>query len=172
MQTSQTVVLRYLEETACVVQATGCLADGKSSRQIKRSDEATKRSLKGSWGNGAEVSTSVLTDPASSEPYQLCIYAGAELVLDAQAAPRSVWEAEGSTGYAFKDKFGGGSLSLGVAGGAEGESKASAKSKGARIAGVAMTLAFPVTVQLRREGTSFCYENSFLSGDESANDEK
>jgi cysteine-rich repeat protein len=152
--------------------AMGCLTSGKSIVLMKNSADDTKDKLLWKWIKGAELSQMDLADPISSTDYALCIYAGTTntLIADAAIPPGSGWRTVGSKGYKFKGASPDGlSLAL-LKGGTAGKSKALAKGKGAALSDPALPLAYPVTVQLKKDGSSLCLESTFTADDEKKND--
>ena len=57
-----------------------------------------------------------------------------------------------------------------VRGGNAGKSKALVKGKGLKLPDPTLPLGYPVTVQLRKNGSSHCLESTFTSANEVTND--
>ena len=160
--------------TGCVnanAPAGGCLIAAKSSVLIKNAADNTKDKLLWKWIKGAAVSSMDLADPVTSAEYRLCVYAGPTNAPLASAAlpPGSGWSTIGTKGYKFKGTSPGGlSLAL-LKGGAAGKSKALAKGKGAALPDPMLPVAYPVTVQLKKDGSPLCLESTFTMADEKKN---
>ena len=132
----------------------------------------SKDKLLWKWIKGAQLDQTALADPTSSASYALCVYAGAgnALIADAALPPGARWSAIGDKGYKFKGSSPDGlSLAL-LKGGAAGKSKALAKGKGTALPDPALPLTYPVTVQLKKDGSPLCLESSFTSANEKKND--
>jgi hypothetical protein len=152
--------------------ATGCLTAAKSTLLLKHATEDSKDKLLWKWIKGAALTQMDLADPTSSASYALCIYAGTAnaLIADAALPPGSGWSASGTKGYKFKGTSPDGLTKTILKGGAAGKSKAIAKGKGATLPDPTLPLAYPVTVQLKKDGSALCLESSFTSADEKKND--
>jgi hypothetical protein len=153
--------------------AINCLTSAKSIMLIKsNASDHSKDKLLWRWIKGAQVDQSALADPISGASYALCVYAGVGSTLIANAAlpPGASWSAIGDKGYKFKGSSPDGlSLAL-LKGGAAGRSKALAKGKGAALPAPTLPLAYPVTVQLKKDGSPLCLESTFTNADEKNND--
>ena len=151
--------------------ATGCLTAGKSLVLIKDSTDDGKDKLLWKWIKGAAFTQMDLGDPTSNASYALCVYAGTAnaLIADAALPPGPSWSAIGDKGYKFKGTSPDGlSLAL-LKGGAAGKSKALAKGKGAALPDPTLPVAYPVTVQLKKDGSPLCLESTFTSANEKKN---
>jgi cysteine-rich repeat protein len=151
--------------------ASGCLTSAKSIVLIKDSSDDSKDKLLWKWIKGAALTQMDLGDPTASASYALCVYAGttSALIADAALPPGPNWSAIGTKGYKFKGSSPDGlSLAL-LKGGAAGKSKALAKGKGATLPDPTLPLAYPVTVQLKKDGSPLCLESTFTSADEKKN---
>jgi cysteine-rich repeat protein len=153
--------------------ATGCLTGGKSLMLIKQNaSDHGKDKLLWKWIKGAQLSQMDLADPQDTTVYALCVYAGTAnaLIADAALPPgTSGWSPIGTKGYKFKGTSPDGlSLAL-LKGGAAGKSKALAKGKGATLPDPMLPLDYPVTVQLKKDGSSLCLESTFTSANEKKN---
>ena len=152
--------------------ATSCLTAGKSIVLIKdNATDDTKDKLLFKWIKGAETSQMDFADPVASTSYALCVYAGTTnaLIADAALPPGPSWSAIGTKGYKFKGTSPDG-LSLAILkGGAAGKSKALAKGKGAALPDPTLPVAYPVTVQIKKDGSPLCLESVFTSVNEKKN---
>ncbi|MBX3024444.1 hypothetical protein KF840_05990 [bacterium] len=151
--------------------AGGCLTSGKSIVLIKSSSDHGKDKLLWKWIKGAALDPLALADPTSSTGYALCVYAGTAnaLIADAALPPGPTWSAVGTKGYKFKGASPDGlSLAL-LKGGSAGKSKALAKGKGSALPDPTLPLTYPVTVQLKKDGSSLCLESVFTGADEKKN---
>lgn len=114
-----------------------------------------------------------LADPQNATSYALCVYAGTANALVARASlppSASEWSTIGDKGYKFKGTSPNGlSLAL-LKGGAAGKSKALTKGKGAALPDPALPLAYPVKVQLKKDGGPLCLESTFTAANEKRND--
>jgi len=152
--------------------AASCLSAGKSIVLIK--DHATddgKDKLLFKWIKGAETSQMDFSDPVATAAYALCVYAGTTnaLIADAALPPGPSWSAIGTKGYKFKGTSPDG-LSLAILkGGAAGKSKALAKGKGAALPDATLPVSYPVTVQIKKDGSPLCLESVFTSLHEKKN---
>ncbi|HSP98646.1 MAG TPA: hypothetical protein VL049_15600 [Candidatus Dormibacteraeota bacterium] len=160
--------------TGCVnddAPASGCLTAGKSLMLIKDSTDDSKDKLLWKWIKGAAFTQMDLGDPTGSTNYALCVYAGTAnaLIADAALPPGASWSAIGTKGYKFKGSSPDGlSLAL-LKGGEAGKSKALAKGAGAALPDPVLPLAYPVTVQLKKDGSPLCLESTFTSANEKKN---
>jgi hypothetical protein len=160
--------------TGCVEDAPtiGCLTAAKSLVVIKKNaEDDTQDKLVWKWIKGAALTQMDLADPTSTASYALCVYAGSTNALIAEAAlpPGSSWSAIGDKGYKFKGTSPDGlSLAL-LRGGAAGKSKALARGKGAALPDPTLPLTYPVTVQLKKDGSPLCLESTFTSANEKKN---
>lgn len=163
--------------TGCVnddAPATGCLTAGKSLVLIKDSTDDDKDKLLWKWIKGDALTQAQLADPtapALSAGYALCIYAGTANALIANAAlpPGIDWSVIGQKGYKFKGTSPDGlSLAL-LKGGGQGKSKALAKGMGAALPDPVLPVTYPVTVQLKKDGSPLCLESIFTSINEKKN---
>lgn len=154
--------------------AAGCLTSTKALFLVKNSQDDAKDKLLWKWIKGAAVSQSQLADPTGGTGYALCVYAGPAnaLVADAALPAGAGWSAIGNAGYKFKGTSPDGLGKVLLKGGAGGKSKAQAKGKGAALPDPALPLAYPVTVQLRKDGSPLCLESAFTTADEVKNDTK
>jgi hypothetical protein len=155
--------------------ASGCLTAEKSLVLIKdNADDDSRDRLLYKWIKGAELSQMDLADPTSSDGYALCVYAGTAnaLIVDAAIPPGASWSEIGDKGYKFKGTSPNGlSLAL-LKGGDAGKSKALAKGKGATLPDPTLPVAYPVTVQLKKDGAPLCLESTFTSANEKKNEAK
>ncbi|MBX3027968.1 hypothetical protein KF840_24000 [bacterium] len=161
--------------TGCVNEAgpaTGCLTAAKGLFMIKNATDDAKDKLMWKWGKGAPVSQAALADPTGSTDYALCVYSGpgGTLVGAASLPAGSGWSALGNTGYLFKGTSPNGLTKALLKGGASGKPKAQAKGKGSALPDPALPLSYPVTVQLKKNGSSVCLESTFTAPDEVKND--
>ena len=152
--------------------ATGCMTAARSNLLIKQSSDDSKDKLRWKWSRGERFDQTDVADPINgSARYALCVYSGptSTLVADAALPPGTGWRAFGSKGYMFRGNSPNGlSLAL-LKGGAASKSKAIAKGKGAALPDPALPLDFPVTVQLKKDGSPLCLESTFTSADEKSN---
>jgi cysteine-rich repeat protein len=149
----------------------GCLAPGKSVLLVKNSADDTKDKLLWKWMKGAAIDPVDIADPLVATDYALCLYAGTtNAALGGASIPAGAgWSAIGAKGFKFKGSSPNGvSLAL-LKGGAAGKSKALAKGKGAALPDPMLPLAYPVTVQLRKDGSPLCLESVFVVADEKKN---
>src|SRR5690606_22910352 len=93
-----------------------------------------------------------------------------ELVADAALPAGSSWRTLGSKGYTFRGTSADGLSVALIKGGTPGKSKALAKGTGAALPDPTLPLAYPVTVQLRKDGSPLCLESTFTAADEQKND--
>ena len=153
--------------------ATGCLTPGKSIVLIKsNASDHSKDKLLWKWIKGAVVSQANFADPLTDTDYALCIYAGAASspIARLQLPAGAGWSGVGTKGYKFNGASPDGlSLAL-LKGGADGKSKALTKGKGATLPDPTLPLTYPVTVQLKKDGSALCLESSFTAADEVKND--
>ena len=160
-------------EDGCVnddALSSGCLTADKSILLIKHPGDDSKDKLVWKWSKGAAVTAPALADPTGGTDYALCVYAGNALVADAVLPGGLGWSALGTKGYKFKGTSPNGlSLAL-LKGGAAGKSKALAKGKGAALPDPTLPLAYPVTVQLKKDGSPLCLQSTFTATGEKKND--
>ena len=139
---------------------------------IRKSNDDTKDKLLWKWTRGAALDQMDLADPITSDAYGLCVYAGptSTLIADATIPPGASWTEVGTKGYKFKGTSPNGlSLAL-LKGGAGGKSKALVKGKGAALPDPTLPVVYPVTVQLKKDGSPLCLESTFTAADEVKND--
>jgi cysteine-rich repeat protein len=155
--------------------ATGCLQALKSVVLIKDDAEDDSRDkLLWKWIKGGALAQEEFADPTGSDGYALCIYAGTGQALIADAAlPAGMgWSAIGDKGYKFKGSSPDGLALAVLKGGDADKSKALAKGKGATLPDPVLPLAYPVTVQLKKDGAPLCLESRFTAEHEKRNDAK
>ncbi|MBX3023936.1 hypothetical protein KF840_03405 [bacterium] len=152
--------------------ASGCLTAQKAIVLIKNASDDGKDKLLWKWIKGAALAQMDLADPTGSAGYALCVYAGttSALVADAAIPPGAGWSAVGAKGYKFKGSSPDGLSLVLLKGGVAGKSKALAKGKGAALPDPALPLAYPVTVQMKKNGSSLCLESTFTAADEKKNE--
>jgi hypothetical protein len=144
------------------VPQTGCRVAQKSLLFARNNDDDRNDKLIWKWIKGQPMSQSELSDPTSTAPYRLCIYAGLTPVLIGEAvvpASGSRWSEIGTTGYKYNDL---GALEDGIAkalvkGSEEERSKAVVKGKGLRLPDLPFgSITPPLAVQFVNVGNGFC----------------
>ena len=91
-----------------MVPASGCLAGGKVSFQIKDRTDDTKDQLKWKWTKGAETTQPDFGDPLATTTYALCVYDHTggvpALATTLEVPPNSLWQDRSPKGWKYKDK--------------------------------------------------------------------
>ena len=153
------------------VPAGGCLTAGTSLLLIKDGADDTRDKLLWKWLKGAAMSQADVADPIADAEYAVCLYAGAtDLPIGRAALPAGAgWQALGSKGFKFKGASPDGLSQALLKGGAAGKSKAQVKGAGAALPDPVLPLEYPVTVQLRKDGSSLCLESIFTATAEKKN---
>lgn len=149
----------------------GCLTAAKSSVQINQDGDDSRDKVLWKWGHGESFAQADLGDPTNAASYALCVYAGTSstLIADAALPPGPSWSARGAKGYKFKGTSPDG-LSLAILqGGAIGKSRALVRGRGVALPDPTLPLAYPVTIQLKRDGSPFCLESTFTPANEARN---
>lgn len=152
--------------------ATGCLAAAQSFVLIKHSsDDPSRDRLLWKWRRGEALSQMDLADPTADTSYALCVYAGTAnaLVGDASLPPGPSWSELGAKGYKFKGRSPDGIAVALLKGGAAGKSSALVNGRGAALPDQPLPVAYPVTVQLKKDGSPLCLESTFTDADEVRN---
>lgn len=132
---------------------------GKAFVFIKDDADDTKDLLKWKWIRGAATDKSEFGNPVGTHGYELCIYAGGSLVSSATAPAGVAWS-DKSTGFKFRDPTGSsdGLQKILLKAGPDQKAKIVLRARGG---GVDMpdlgSLASPLTVQLKRAGSSVCW---------------
>jgi aldose sugar dehydrogenase len=133
---------------------------GKSKIMLK--DNATddgKDLLVWKWIKGAATDKSEFGDPLGATTYELCLYDAGGVVGSATIAAGSEWKETGS-GYKFKDTAldPDGVQKVLLKAGEDEKAKIIVKAKGDNLAMPNLSLlASPLTVQLKRSGSSVCW---------------
>ncbi|HSP96575.1 MAG TPA: hypothetical protein VL049_04945 [Candidatus Dormibacteraeota bacterium] len=138
---------------------------------IKSATADSRHKLLWKWIRGAALNQTDLADPTGSAEYALCMDAGPTNAPIASAAlpPGSSWRPIGATGHKFKGASPDGmSLAL-LRAAPRGKSKALVEGEGAALRDPTLPLSYPVTVQLKKNGSSLCVESTFTSTDEKKN---
>jgi hypothetical protein len=155
--------------------ASGCKTALQSLLLLKRAGNPDRDKIVWKWQKGELTDIGELGNPTASTTYGLCVYDAtdtliADLILPAGAPP---WSTLGNGGFKYKDislTNGGAQLAI-VKPGAPGRAKAQVKGKGADLADPPLgALVLPLTVQLRNDDTSACFEHSFDVPDVIRND--
>lgn len=153
--------------------ATGCLSSAGSILALKdNAGDDGKDKLLWKWIHGDALTQGQLADPMVDASYALCLYAGPTNAPIGHAIlpPGSDWGAIGDKGYKFKGSTPDGLTGAVLKGGAAGRAKALVKGKGAGLPDPTLPMAYPVTVQLRQEGSPLCLESIFTSADQVKNE--
>jgi YVTN family beta-propeller protein len=155
----------------CGPVSSGCLGSARSQLLLNDSANDSRDKLLWKWSKGNALSTTGLGDPTATTAYALCVYAGATnaLMVEAVIPPGAGWSTIGARGYRYNGSNPDGlSLAL-LKAGAASKSKAMARGKGTSLPDSTLPFAYPVTVQLKQFGASFCIEAAFTADDEKKN---
>ncbi|MGH3641853.1 MAG: PEP_CTERM-anchored TLD domain-containing protein [Mycobacterium sp.] len=157
------------------VPAFGCLTSLKSKFSMKSPSDDSKDKLIWKWVKGGALDQSQLADPTEpvlSASYSLCVYAGSANALIAYAGmpPGEGWSAIADKGYKFKGAGPNDVTNALLKAGTSAKSKALVKGAGAGLPDPALPLTYPVTVQLKKNGSPLCLESTFTFADEKKND--
>jgi hypothetical protein len=132
---------------------------GKALLVLKDNDDDTRDTLLWKWLKGAATTKAEFGGPVNTHTYELCIYDGTGLVGSGTASAGTAWKETGS-GFKYKDS----SLSpdglqkLTLKEGADEKAKIIVKGKGLDLDMPDLSiLTSPLTVQLKRSGTSVCW---------------
>ncbi|MFM8411162.1 MAG: glycoside hydrolase family 44 protein, partial [Alphaproteobacteria bacterium] len=154
------------------VPRTGCAAaaPGKSSLGIHGGGLATRRSLDWKWTGADEVARADFGNPTTTDPLDLCVYAGGSLALSTRAPAggtcgrKPCWTAK-STGFAYasadRSPLGIGKVVLKA--GAAGRSRITVSAKSALLPDPGLPLSTPVVVQATRGEGAACWQATYSS---------
>lgn len=151
----------------------GCRTAASSSLLL-----ASPHTLKWTWSKGATTSVSEFGTPTATTSYALCIYDGANRVIDVEVpdgdlcGTQPCWTAV-STGYKFKNRTGlfSGINGIALKASADSKSKITFKGKGGGLPIPALGLSGgPVTVQLINDASAVCFEGDYSGSDIKVND--
>jgi len=139
----------------------GCLTAPKSKLLLAPAT-AGQAMLGWRWANGAALALGDLSDPTVDANYELCVYSGAPDTLIAHATfpAGAQWSAAGSKGYRYKQSVP--KTVVRLRSGDADKSSAVVKGRGVDL-DQAFPFTAPVTVQLRKAGSSLCLESRFQS---------
>jgi len=158
---AQTVVTRT---SLCpTTPAPGCTTAFGSIR-ISMPPSPARRSLKWRWEKGTATSFGA---PATTTELALCLYdASGRLLAGGTRPDAALWTDRGAAGLRFKDRDASpsGFLSMRLKAG-DGDARVLLQAKGSELAGVAMPLAGPVTVQFLGSDTTECQQTVFSAAD-------
>lgn len=123
---------------------------------------------------GQSTSQTELGDPTTTADYQLCVYDGSGLLLEARVpAGAEKWSALGAKGYKYSGGGGGaqGVTKLLLGAGSDNNARAVLKGKGDNLPDPTLgVLPPPVTVQLHNEDGGLCVEAVYNEADVIEND--
>jgi uncharacterized delta-60 repeat protein len=166
-------------DAACQIPVCTRAAE-KTQLLLKRGNHDDKDKLQFKWLKGDATSQSEFGDPTASTPYQVCLRADDELVLDARIAPsktcygKPCWKALSSKGYKFLDKSkrNDGITFMLLKGSTAAKSLVKVKGQGSNLSlFTALPLAEPVTLQVVQGDTGLCFEGSYSGAQISDNDD-
>lgn len=166
-----------------VVPQTGCREPGpkKASLALRAAaPDPSKASLVWTWAKGSAVDLGDLGDPVSGTDYALCLYddlthggrvrAYTIVAHGGTCAGSACWKtAKGGFKYGNKSLSPNGVKEFSLKSGSAGKAQFKVKGKGVELALPPLPLTLPARVQLRRSGSSACWETSFATA--SQNDE-
>ena len=136
---------------------------GKALLVLKDNADNAKDFLLWKWLKGAATDAAEFGNPVNTDTYELCLYAGTASVSSATAPVDSscdgttCWKQTGS-GFKYRDpqRSPDGLQTILLKAGADGKAKIVVRGKGVAMPDLD-ALASPLTVQLRRNGSSVCW---------------
>ena len=147
--------------------ASGCLAPGKATINLKNPGDTSKNKLIWKWLKGPALNQSDFGSPdTNATSYTLCLYAGtsaADISIDIPGGAN--WQPISTKGFKFKDPSAGGDgvYKALLKGGAADKSKVLVKGKGVNLdlSALPLNVGSQLVVQLIRSDDPTCWESVF-----------
>jgi hypothetical protein len=149
----------------------------KSRFQMKNGSTPQTNKAQFKWVKGELTNTTDFGDPVNTDEIGLCVFApGKVLQMIAPAGgtcgTKPCWKARGINGFSYSDRSNAndGISKILLKAGLDSKAKAQIKGKGSMLPSLPLPLTLPATVQLQSTHNDECWEATFSTAGEIAND--